>query len=735
MNQKPSAPLRVRLRPDLIAAAVESPRGELWHLKDPLALRFYQFDGREYGLLRMLDGTSTIDDVLTRYHREFAPHYLSARQLLFFIDDARRNGLLLIDRPPGRATEREGESRGGRWSRWMARLNVLSIKLPGIDPDRWLDALYPLVRWFFSPAAVALGAALVLAALALVLLRFEEFVARLPDREQLLTPQSLLWLGLAIGGVKVLHELAHAFACKHFGGECHELGLMLLVFVPCLYCNVSDSWLLAQRRERMWITAAGMCLELVLAVLATFVWWFAIDGPVRTAALSIMVVGSLNTLLLNGNPLMRYDGYYLFSDLVRVPNLAAEASQVLRENWRRWGLGIVDAMSPRADQPRRLLALYGVASFVYRLTVSFAILLALHALGREYKLQVLAWMLTLLTLVGLVMPVATQVLRPFLNRTEWRRLSAGHVTATAIVLGLACGGLFLIPLPHSVRAPFIVEPEGAERIFVKVPGTLLEAQPAGARLKAGDLVARLGNPDLELQFEALTARQAILARQLESYLTVRGDNEDRAALVPATRKALADVEQQIETLQRQLTRLELRTTQAGEVLAPPNVVAEPAGRETVRAWHGTPLDAENLGAFLEAQTLVCLVGEPNHISATILVDQQDVPFVRPEQPVELLLTGRGDEALSGVVAEVSAVPMEELPREIAALKLVPIDPTAKDAPRPLAPVYRVRVRLDKRSTDVSPVRGTTGDARIRLAPEPLGYRLWRGIQETFRFEL
>lgn len=736
MTERPSAPVRVRLRPDLVATPIDTPRGRQWHVKDPISLRFYQFDAREFGLLQMLDGESTIDTLLARYHREFAPRHLSARQLLFFIDEARRNGLLILNRPPADLAPDEEDApptKSGPVQRWLGRLNVLSLRLPGLDPDAFLDATYPLVRWAFSRTALVAGGLLIVSALALVLLRFDQFLDRLPERAAFFTPQSALWLAGALAITKILHELAHAYACKHFGGECHELGIMFLVFVPCLYCNVTDSWLMASRRERMGITAAGMWTELVLAAAATWVWWMAVDGPVRMAALSVMIVCSLSTVLLNGNPLMRYDGYYLFSDLVRVPNLGAEASRVLNDLWRRWGLGLIESSPPRS-LPRRLLSVYGVASFIYRVFLCGAILLAIHSLGKTYRLQVLAWLVTFVSLGSLIVPMLDAATRPLRTRRDRRRIQPAQAAVTLTLLGLLAGGLMLLPVPHRLYAPFVMEAEGAERLFVAVPGDLVSALPPGTTVSAGELVGRLENLSLHQQRESLTARRELLRSQLSNLEAVRRDDDVAAARIPATREAIADVEQQLEDLNRNLARLELRAGRNGQVLPPPNVAERPRTREQLPTWSGSPLDPVNIGAFLESGTPFCLVGDPAALSATVLVSQPDLPRVRPDQPVRLLLDGLSDRLLSGRVTEVSRVPVENLPREIAALHKVAVAPESTSEARPLEPVYRVRVRLDE-PAPTPLLCWSTGEARIQLSPEPLAYRLWRGAQRTFRFAL
>ena len=198
-------------------------------------------------------------------------------------------------------------------------------------------------------------------ALSLVVGHFDEFRDRLPEISALVDWRNLPWLLLAIGAVKVLHELGHALACKHFGGEVRELGFMLLVFAPCLYCDVSDAWRLPSKWQRIAVSAAGMMVELVLAAVATIVWWYAQPGIVQLVALNVMIICTVNTLLINGNPLMRYDGYYILSDLVEVPNLWQRSREALRHFWSNWLLGqptVEDPLLPATQRP--WLAAYAV---------------------------------------------------------------------------------------------------------------------------------------------------------------------------------------------------------------------------------------------------------------------------------------------------------------------------------------------------------------------------------------
>ena len=181
--------------------------------------------------------------------------------------------------------------------------NLLAIRLPGLNPDRFLGWLYPYCRWLLSPGLVAVWAVMAFSAILLVSVQADELRARLPEFTLFFSPANILWLAVVIAVTKVIHELAHGITCRHFGGRCHELGVMFLVFMPCLYCNVSDAWVLPSKWQRAAVGFAGMYAEIGLASLATFGWWFTHPGTLNSILLDTMVVCSVGTLLINGNPL------------------------------------------------------------------------------------------------------------------------------------------------------------------------------------------------------------------------------------------------------------------------------------------------------------------------------------------------------------------------------------------------------------------------------------------------
>ena len=215
--------------------------------------------------------------------------------------------------------------------RWLAAfINLLAIRVPLLDPDRLLARLVPWVRWVFSSWFFLLSVGLVLAALTLVAVHFDQFRSRLPAAHEFFSFRMALHLWLALGAVKVIHEFGHGLSCKAFGGEVHEMGILFLCLSPCLYCNVSDAWTMPSKWRRIAVSFAGIYVELVIAALATFLWWNSAGQPfLNNLSLSLMIVCSVNTVVFNGNPLMRYDGYYILSDWLEIPNLAERSTPLL----------------------------------------------------------------------------------------------------------------------------------------------------------------------------------------------------------------------------------------------------------------------------------------------------------------------------------------------------------------------------------------------------------------------
>ena len=309
-------------------------------VKDPVGLHYFRFQEEEFAILQMLDGETSLDEIKDQFEAEFPPQKITLEELQQFLGQLHRSGLIIVA-VQGQGTQLLDRRRERQRKELLnAASNILCLRFKGIDPERVFAWVYPKIRWFFSTWAVAAALLLGFSALTLVLVNLDTVRAKMPEFSQFFTPGNAFLLAITLALTKVLHEFGHGLSCKHFGGECHELGVMILVLTPCLYCNVSDSWMLPNKWHRAFIGAAGMYVELILASIATFVWYKTTsDTLVNMLALNVMFICSVSTVVFNANPLLRYDGYYILADLVEIPNLRQKATTILSSKMGEWLLG------------------------------------------------------------------------------------------------------------------------------------------------------------------------------------------------------------------------------------------------------------------------------------------------------------------------------------------------------------------------------------------------------------
>ncbi|MFM9115782.1 MAG: hemolysin D, partial [Planctomycetota bacterium] len=253
-----SRAVRLRMRPDLIARQHRYHGRVFWVIKEPVGLNYFRFHEEEFAILRMLDGISSMEQIKEQFEEEFTPQKITFQDLQQFIGMLHRSGLVISDASgQGRQLKQRGDQK--RRQELMSKFsNLFSLRFRGIDPDRLLNWLYPRTRWFYKTSFFFVWLLVGLSALLLVGIEFDTFRARLPAFHQFFAAENWIFLGITMAIVKILHEFGHGLSCKHFGGEVHEMGAMLLVFTPALYCNVSDSWMLPNKYSRAIIGAAGM---------------------------------------------------------------------------------------------------------------------------------------------------------------------------------------------------------------------------------------------------------------------------------------------------------------------------------------------------------------------------------------------------------------------------------------------------------------------------------------------
>ena len=720
--------LPFRLRPDLIVKSQQRPQGPVWIVHDPVSLSYFHLGPREWFILQQLDGRRSLPEIRARFEQTHRPQTISVQELQRFVQRTWSDGLLLCSRVGGVGAHwQSAASSLQRRTRLFKWLQLLAIRLPGIHPHQLLAGMIPLGRLVFHPGTMLMVALLATISFVLAVLKVDVVLSRLPSLGEYFQGEQLLWLALAVAIVKILHELGHAVACEVYGGHCHEIGVMLLCFVPCLYCDVSDSWLFPERWRRIVVAAAGMYVELALATLFFWIWLSTVDGALNALALNIVLVASLGTVLANGNPLLKYDGYFILSDLVGIPNLAERARAELVTAvqdfffWRR-----TDETGPRSH---RGLATFAAVSWGYRIAVLLGILWAVRQLLQPHGLGVLVIPLAATMALSLVLPLVLRGGPSPLGWSRWLRLRWAHLILVLVLLSGLVVVAGWLPLSFRIRAPLTVEIARPHLVYAAVEGRLLWSIPAEARVQSGELIARLENAELTRKRDTLT-RQLRVGR-------VNVVNLKRQAQTATVILETHLLEAQLEDWQHQLRIVEDEYTKC-EIRAPDDGIVYSANRDTRAAdpsprtlpeWSGDLFDPNNRGCLVAKGTPICQLSRTGK-HAVALVGQDQIAQIQHGTPADVWLHQSSPGVFHGRVVEISREPLQELPRQVAARGLVPSQLDSSGKPVPRQPTYRVTLELPEWPDAVV---GSTGEAKIHAPAETWVRHAGRYLRQQFRW--
>ncbi len=730
---RPRDAVRLRMRPDLVVYPLAFRRQNYWGVKDPVAARYFQLGLEEFSILKMLDGRASLTDIKTRFETSFPPKKLSLSRLHDMIGQLYRCGLLLAEAPGQSRSLLKREEESIRWRRFGVWTNLLAIRFRGCDPSTFLEWLYARCRILFTRPAASLCAVMALCAALLVLVQWDTIQRRLPEAQVLLRYDNLLWIAVTLACVKVLHELGHALMCRHFGGDCHEMGVMLLVLTPCLYCNVTDAWMLRSKWQRMAISGAGILVEVVLASIATFLWWFSHPGWIHAMCLNVMIVCSVGTILFNGNPLLRYDGYYLLADLVEAPNLWDQSRAALRRSLGSLCLGLPQTGGRWIDRGRNALLLaYGAASTAYRWLILGTIVWFLYRLLEAWRLQWIGHIGLTVLMVGMCVPPLLAFRAFWQDPIRRSRVRRNRVVGTCVVLLVAGILLAAVPFPCRVEAPALLQFADAQRVFVPVAGRLLDSVAIGEHVEKDQVLARLENLDLSLKVTRLEGQRDQIQQHVAQLMSRRADDPAAAAQIPAARQSLASVQQQLDGLREDQRQLVLSAPGDGFVLPPPELYKEQGQRGELPSWWSIPQNPRNTGCTLKTGSLYCLVGQPERLETMAFVDEDDVQFVREGQSVRIRLDQLPWRILSGSVNELSRLDLKHAPRQLATHPDLSSHRDAEGRSQPLDTLYIVRVTFTKPPPSWL-LAGAIGNAKITVDPQPILHRCVRSIARTFRF--
>ncbi|MDJ0877462.1 MAG: hypothetical protein QNI86_02565 [Halieaceae bacterium] len=669
-----------------------SYRGEDWLvLSDRMSGAHFRCDLEIEPFLRLLDGKHSVGDAARAVFAEDTGNRVEIIQLLAALDAAQ----LLIDLAPRDSGAIYEQQRKLRRRRWLQRLaSPLAIQVPLLDPDHVLERWAGRLRWLLTPSVFWAWLALVVLCGMLALDSSAELALHWDSR--FLDPGNLLLLWLLYPLVKGLHELGHGITTRAWGGEVHEMGVMLLVFTPVPYVDASASTAFTSRHRRMVVAAAGIMVELLLAAVAFLVWNSVEPGLLRDACFNVMVIGGLSTLLFNGNPLLRFDGYYVLTDLLEIPNLRTRANDYLGFLLKRHVFRL-QAERPDSTGPaeRGWLLAFAILSGLYRLIIGFTI--ALFIAGRYF---IIGALLAIWLLVNMILLPLGRVMSALWQQAgeESRRPQVGAICgAAAVIAGLA---LFVVPMSTSTRAEGILNLAENTELRIRAEGFVTAVlKQDGDTVREGDTLVLLENPELRAEVEVLAARH----EQLKIRYNIALSQEP--------------VEQEI--LKQEIVSVEEELEEAREEMASLAIVSPTDGVFSL------PGDSDLPGRFLRQGDLLGHVLDGKAPSVRVVLPESAVDrVVRRTRNIEVRLASRPGHTLRGDTLRDIPKATRNLPSALLGSREggdIAVDARDQAGLRATRPVFELEISLPEPTA--GPYLGQRAFVRFEHVREPLG-SLW-----------
>jgi putative peptide zinc metalloprotease protein len=678
-------------------------RGETWYvLQDMASDRVHRFSRAGYLVIGLMDGKRTVQeiwDIATERLGDDAPTQDEMIQLLSQLQVA---DVLQSEVSPDTdelLRRYESRQRKQKISKWTS---PMSWKFSLVDPERFLTATLPVVGPVFGIVGLLIWLAVVGTAALLCLVHWNDLTRGVLDR--LLAPQHAVVLWLCFPFVKILHELGHAYATKVFGGEVHDLGIMLLVFTPVPYVDATSASSFRSKWQRIVVGGAGMIVELFIASFALFFWLGAEPGMARTIAHTVILIAGVSTIAFNANPLLRYDGYYMLADLLEIPNLYARSRAWMRYLAERYLFGRRDAEVPPATPGERVwFVLYAVGSFVYRVLVIVAIWLFLMSIAFYVGL-----LMALMALGTWVVGPVTRGLKYLFTGTQLRTVRVRAITAVVLIAAVLIGVLGFLPVPFRSRAEGVVWVPEAAFVRAGTEGFVARvvARP-GSRVRAGDVLVLCEDAVLVAREQVLLAR----IRELEArYDQERTQDRVRMQLV---KEDLDATRAEIARIRERLAGLVVKAHVAGTFVMPVS---------------------ENLpGRFVKKGELLGYVVELDRILVRAIVSQAYIDLVRQQRDgVEVRLSERLDQPVPATFKREVPGASEMLPSPALGSDgggSVPVDPRDQRGTTAVHKVFQVDIELpsDQHLLNV----GGRVYVRFDHGRQPLAQQWYRELRQLF----
>jgi putative peptide zinc metalloprotease protein len=704
---------KICLRP-VVKVRRQNFRGERWIvLENPFSNQYFRLRPAAYEFVSRLRPDCTVEEVWKQCLDRFPDAAPSQEAVIQLLSQLYFSNLLQYDLANDSTQLFERYKKRKQRELGFGFLNIMFARFPLLDPDRFLVRTMPIASKLISPFGAILwllviGGGLVIAT--------NNFSALWVQGQGLLATDNLFLLYVALIIVKGCHEFGHAYFCRRYGGEVHVMGVMLMIFTPMPYVDATSAWSFRERWKRVLVGSAGMIVELFIAAIAAFFWSRTGPGAVHSVAYNIMFIASVSTVIFNVNPLMRFDGYYILSDLLEIPNLNQRAASQLRFWAEKYLFGVKNIDSPAGTHREAgWLTTFGITSWIYRAIIFAGVLLVVAD-----RFLIIGIIMAIVCLISWAVTPVVRFVRylgsnPRLDRVRPRAIGVTAGIAVFLIILLA-----VVPFPYSFRAPGIVVASQRTEVVNPTAGQVAELLvSSGSYVKRGQPLLRMVNPELDLVLANTRAHlEEVNTRVLQAMDTNSAD------IAPLT--SLKD-----------------------SVSAELNKYMQDDDNLTVRALHDgvwvAPDVEEAVGRWIPRGTDLGLLANPSGFEFEATVTENDARdlFARKIYRASVRLWGNAETKLP--VANWRVVPGGQSTLPSPALGWagggdVPIATGGQENPQTQAvtaaePFFEVVGQLDPH-TDVGLYDGRSGKISFKLQAEPLLPRwlrsLWQLLQKRYQ---